>query len=118
MIFLNKFPDNSPEMTSTLDFDNDLLRKPKIVFSHRKELATKYIIDTERAIYNNLLTEFYKTLKPFYFNSKQYYLEREKTYNYFTTIIRQICKKNTIPFTSNIKYCNSNYNIRYFIYFD
>ena len=47
MIFLNKFPDNSPEITSTLDFDNDLLRKPKIVFSHRKELATAYIIILE-----------------------------------------------------------------------
>ena len=57
MIFLNKFPDNSPEITSTLDFDNDLLRKPKIVFSHRKELATAYIIDTRKTIYNNLFFE-------------------------------------------------------------
>ena len=48
MIFLNKFPDNSPEIISTLDFDNDLLRKPKIVFSHRQELATAYTIDTRR----------------------------------------------------------------------
>ena len=57
MIFLNRFPDNSPEITSNLDFDNDLLRKPKIVFSHRKELATAYIIDTRRTIYNNLFFE-------------------------------------------------------------
>ena len=57
MIFLNKFPDNSPEITSTSDFDNDLLRKPKIVFSHRKELATAYRIDTRRTMYNNLFFE-------------------------------------------------------------
>ena len=57
MIFLNKFPDNSPEIISTLDFDNDLLRKPKIVFSHRQELATAYTIDTRRTINNNLFFE-------------------------------------------------------------
>ena len=57
MIFLNKFPDNSPEITSILDFDNDLLRKPKIVFSHRQELATAYTIDTRRIINNNLFFE-------------------------------------------------------------
>ena len=57
MIFLNKFPDNSPEITSTLDFDNDLLRKPKIVFSHRKELANAYRIDARRTMYNNLFFE-------------------------------------------------------------
>ena len=57
IIFLNKFPDNSPEIISILDFDNDLLNSLKIVVSQRKELATKYIIDTERAIYNNLFFE-------------------------------------------------------------
>ena len=57
MIFLNKFPDNSPEITSTLDFDIDLLIKPKIVFSHRKELPNAYIIDTRRTMYNNLFFE-------------------------------------------------------------
>lgn len=97
----------------------------EILYDFLEQICSKqkkfYIVDDicfKKAMYNNLLTDFYNTLKPFYFNSKQYYLEREKTYNYFTTIIRQICKKNTIPFTSNIKYCNSNYNIRYFIYFD
>ena len=57
MIFLNKFPDNSPEVTSTLAFDNDLLRIAKIVFSHRKELATKYIIDARRTTCKNLFFE-------------------------------------------------------------
>ena len=39
MIFLNKFPDNSPETTSTLDSDNDLLSTLKMAFSHKIELA-------------------------------------------------------------------------------
>ena len=57
MIFLNKFPDNSPEITSTLDFDNDLLIRPKIDFSHRKELANIYIIDARRTMCINLFFE-------------------------------------------------------------
>ena len=57
MIFLNKFPDNSPEITLTLDFDNELLRESKMVLSHRKELATAYMIDTRRTMYNNLFFE-------------------------------------------------------------
>ena len=57
MIFLNKLPDSSPEVTLTLDFANDLLRKPKIVFSHRKALAAAYIMDTKRTMYNNLFFE-------------------------------------------------------------
>lgn len=97
----------------------------ELLFDFLEQICTKqkkcYIIDDisfKKAKYNDLLNNFYESIKPYYFNSKKYYLDREKTYNYFTTIIRQICKKNTIPFTSNIKYCNSNYNIRYFIYFD
>ena len=97
----------------------------EIFFDFLDKICSKqkkfYIIDDisfKKAMYNNIIDDFYDTVKPFYFNSKKYYLTREKTYNYFTTIIRQICKKNAIPFTSNIKYCNSKYNIRYFIYFD
>ena len=74
----------------------------EILYDFLEQICTKqkkfYIIDDisfKKAMYNNLLTEFYDNIKPFYFNSKKYYLEREKTYNYFTTIIRQICKKNT-----------------------
>ena len=80
-----------------------------------------YIIDKtsfKKAMYNNYLNEFFEILKPFYYKSKLHYLERDKTYNSFTTVIRQLCKRNTLPFTSDIKYFNSKYTIRYFIYFD
>jgi len=61
---------------------------------------------------------FCETLKKYYFKSKHIYLDREKTYKNFITIIRQICKYHTIPFTSNIKYSQSKYEIKYFIYLD
>ena len=36
-------------------------------------------------------------------------------YTKFVTIIRQICKKNEIPFSNTIKYDKSTYNIIYYI---
>jgi hypothetical protein len=60
--------------------------------------------------------EFCENLKKYYYKSKYYYLERDKTYKNFITIIRQICKFHHIPFTSNIKYSKSKYEIKYFIY--
>ena len=61
---------------------------------------------------------FCENLKTYYFPSKHHYLEREKNYKHFVTIIRQICKYHHIPFTSNIKYSKSKYEIKYFIYHD
>ena len=61
---------------------------------------------------------FCNSLKSFYFKSKHHYLEREKTYKNFVTIVRQICKYHHIPFTSDIKYSKSKYEIKYFIYHD
>jgi hypothetical protein len=62
--------------------------------------------------------DFCDELKKYYFPSKYHYLERDKTYKNFVTIIRQICKYHHIPFTSNIKYSKSKYEIKYFIYHD
>ena len=62
--------------------------------------------------------EFCEELKNYYFSSKYHYLERDKTYKNFVTIIRQICKYYHIPFTSDIKYSKSKYEIKYFIYQD
>ena len=61
---------------------------------------------------------FCEQLKDYYFPSKHHYLEREKNYKNFVTIIRQICKYHHIPFTSDIKYSKSKYEIKYFIYQD
>lgn len=71
----------------------------------------------KKGIFNNKISEFLEMCKPFYFASKQKYLERKITYNSFTTILRQICKFNKILFTSQIKYDKSQYEIVYYIYF-
>ena len=61
---------------------------------------------------------FCDNLKKYYFKSKHHYLERDSNYKNFVTIIRQICKYHHIPFTSDIKYSKSKYEIKYFIYYD
>ena len=61
------------------------------------------------------LNDFYKQIKPHYFKSKQFYLERDKTYKNFITILRQLTKYHHIPYTSKIIYIKSTYEIKYFI---
>jgi len=61
------------------------------------------------------LEEFYENIKPNYFKSKQFYLERDKTYKNFITILRQLTKYHHIPYTSKIIYLKSTYEIKYFI---
>lgn len=65
----------------------------------------------------NLYDDLTEKLKPFYKASKQHYLERRPAkYNYFTTLVRHICKANQIVYSSKIKYDKSKYEIIYFIY--
>jgi hypothetical protein len=61
------------------------------------------------------LEEFYENIKPHYFKSKRFYLERDKTYKNFITILRQLTKYHHIPYTSKIIYLKSTYEIKYFI---
>ena len=79
-----------------------------------------YIIDDssyKKAIFLNILKPFCDNLKNYYHKSKHTYIIRELNYSKFMTIIRQICKKNKIALTSQIKYDKSKYCIHYFIYF-
>jgi hypothetical protein len=79
-----------------------------------------YYIDInayQKMKYYNHHTEFCEYLKEYYHVSKHFYLDRTMTYNSFTNIVRQICKSNSILFTSKMKYNESKYNIDYFIYF-
>ena len=96
-----------------IDFFNDF-----IISVGLKE--NNYIIINEnvykKALYNNLIKEFYSKLEPHYYESKQFYLFREITYNGFITILRQISKKNSIQYTSKIKYTNSKHYLEYYFY--
>ena len=70
----------------------------------------------KKGVFNNKINEFLEQCKEFYHLSKQKYIEKNVTYNSFTTIIRQICNSNKIIYTSKIKYINSSYDIIYYIY--
>lgn len=79
-----------------------------------------YLLDInayKKMVFHNLSEPFLKEILEYYHASKQFYVTRKLTYNSFTNIIRQICKSNSIMFTSKIKYNESKYNIDYFIYF-
>ena len=65
----------------------------------------------------NLLDSFLEQIKDCYHKSKQYYIDRKLNYTKFITIIRQICKHNNIPYTSDIQYNKSTYEIQYYVYF-
>jgi hypothetical protein len=78
-----------------------------------------YYIDInafQKMKYYNLYVDFCESLKEYYHASKHFYLERAMNYNSFTNIVRQICKNNSIMFSSKMKYNESKYNIDYFIY--
>ena len=78
----------------------------------------KFVYATdEDAIKGILESIFIEEIRPFYYESKQHYLNRKMTYNSFVNVVRQICKKSHIPFTSKIRYNKSSYNIDYYIFY-
>jgi hypothetical protein len=96
---------------------------PEILFDLLEQICEKtetyYIVDLtayKKMKFHQLHEEFLTTILDFYHYSKKFYVEREFTYNSFTNIIRQICRVNTIIFTSDIKYNGSKYHIDYFVY--
>jgi hypothetical protein len=74
-------------------------------------------ISFKKGLFNDEITNFFISCKPYYHISKQKYLERKLDYNSFTTVLRQICNYNKITYTSQIKYDKSTYDIFYYIYF-
>ena len=98
---------------NNIDFFNDFVISVGI-----KE--NNYIIINEntykKALYNNVIQDFYTKLEPHYYDSKKFYLFRELNYNGFITILRQIAKKNNIMYKSKIKYTNSKHYLEYYFY--
>jgi len=79
-----------------------------------------YILDKisyKKGEYLQILSPFYEIMLQYYYLSKQFYILRKQTYSSFVTIIRQICKKNNINYTSKIIYNKSTYDIVYYIYY-
>ena len=85
----------------------------------KSEIDNSYIFNNDsykKGVFNQTISHFIETCKLHYTPSKQHYLERKMTYNYFITILRQICKHNEIKYTSKIIYDKSDYNITYYFY--
>ena len=79
-----------------------------------------YVVDLnayKKMRFHNLHDAFLSTIIEYYHYSKRFYVERDFTYNSFTNIVRQICRINDIPYTSQIRYNESKYNIDYYIYY-
>ena len=76
----------------------------------------EYIIDInayKRMKFHQYHTDFLNNIAAYYHYSKKFYAERDCTYNSFMTIVRHICRANSIEITSSIKYDDSSYNIEY-----
>ena len=69
----------------------------------------------KRLVLFNELQPFLDNLKPHYYSSKQYYLDREMSYKRLVTVFRQLCKYFKIDLTSDIKYNKSQYMLEYTI---
>lgn len=79
-----------------------------------------YIFDNnayKRAILEERIKGFCHSVVNYYHIAKQYYVTRDMNYIKFCTVIRQICKSNSINFTTKILYVKSTYHIPYYIYF-
>jgi hypothetical protein len=70
----------------------------------------------KKAIFLNIVEPLYVKLDKYYFISKKIYLNRKRTYKNFNTVLRQVCKNIHVPFSSEIKYDKSTYEIIYTIF--
>lgn len=59
--------------------------------------------------YNQTLTEFLNSCKPYYHQSKMFYINREMSYVRFLTILRQLCHNTEMKYKTGIKYEKSTY---------
>ena len=86
---------------------------------YAKNMDTYYIFNKttyKTAKYHKHTSDFLTHISEYYHASKTFYANRDDTYNNFVTVLRQICKHISIPYTSRKGYSNSTYNISYHIY--
>jgi len=77
-------------------------------------ILNKYVYKKLKLL--NTLDIFLESIMPYYYLSKQTYLEKARLkYSNFATVIRQLCKHLNIHIKSNINYHNSIYEIEYYI---
>ena len=96
----------------------------EIVKSFMEKIAIKaekhYIVNYEslkKAKYETCYDDFLNTIKPYYYNSKQHYVEHATDYKKFLTILRQICNFNNIAYKPIVTYSHSKSFVEYHIYY-
>ena len=107
----------SSQLFKTEEFPNQLLND-FLVKTCIKNEHNQFVFDRnafKKGIFFDLISKFLADSKPHYHKAKHYYLERKITYNFFTTVIRQICNRNQIEYTTKINYSKSRYEIAYLI---
>ena len=79
------------------------------------ENAASFSEEGEPSAPTSLLQQFCNDLMPYYCKDKQFFLTRKMSYNNLNTIIRQICRHNSIECRSERKYDKSKTQIVYYI---
>lgn len=69
----------------------------------------------KKGVYEKKMQKFLEDCKPYYHEAKKKYVERKLIYNNFTTVLRQICKANNIPFKTEMHFDKSEYEIVYYV---
>jgi hypothetical protein len=75
-----------------------------------------YIVDMPtyyNGIHKGTIQQFMEDCKQYYKESKQIYATKELTYKTFLTVVRHICKINSIEYSHHIQYCHSTYQVVY-----
>lgn len=130
-------PNSNTPMSSSSTKSHKLLKTPvpnDLVYGFIKKIAYKmpnsnyYLIDQtsyKKAIYcdesqtalsvPSLLQQFCNDLMPHYCKDKQFFLTRKMSYNNLNTILRQLCRYNSIEYKTDRKYDKSKTQIVYYI---
>lgn len=90
-----------------------------ILFDLLNKVSTEYIID--KVFFKKLrsfIPDFLHQCDPYYLESQKKYIKKNPfLYKSFLTVVRQICNSNEIPFSYNLKYMHSTYEIVYYVNF-
>ena len=87
-----------------------------IIQNCRKE-DEEYVSDKavfKKMYQNGALEEFMELIKPYYFDSKKFYVERTLNYKNYNTILRQVTKNANISSRKRIRYFHNSYEIIYY----
>ena len=86
------------------------------LFAYKKATYFEDAIAGDGTPSQSLLQQFCEDLMPHYCKDKQFFLTRKMSYNNLNTILRQICRHNSIECRSERKYDKSKTHIVYYIH--